>query len=76
MVWYPHLFMNFPQFLVIPTSKGFGILKAEIGVFLELSYFFNDPADVGNMISGLSFLGSTELCMHACEVVSVMFNSV
>ena len=51
MVWYSHLLKNFPQFLVIHTVKGFGIVnKAEIGVFLELSCFFDDPADVGNLI--------------------------
>ena len=54
MVWYSHLFENFPQFIVIHTVKGFGIVnKAEIDVFLELSCFFNDPVDVGNLISGL-----------------------
>ena len=53
MVWYSHLFQNFPQFLVIHTIKGFGIInKSEIDVFLELSCFFHDPADVGNLISG------------------------
>ena len=53
MVWYSHLLQNFPQFIVIHTVKGFGIVnKAEINVFLELSCFFNDSADVGNMISG------------------------
>ena len=53
MVWYSHLFQNFPQFIVIHTVKGFGIVnKAEVGVFLELSCFFDDPADVGNLISG------------------------
>ena len=52
MVWYSHLLKNFPQFIVIHTVKGFGIVnKAEIDVFLELSYFFDDPADVGNLIS-------------------------
>ena len=52
---YSHLFQNFPQFIVIHTVKGFGILnKAEIDVFPELSCFFNDPADVGNLISGSS----------------------
>ena len=52
MVWYSHLFQNFPQFIVIHTVKGFGIVnKAEIDVFLELSCFFHDPADVGNLIS-------------------------
>ena len=50
MVWYSHLFKNFPQFVLIHTVKGFGIVnKAEIGVFLELSCFFHDPADVGNL---------------------------
>ena len=53
MVWYSHLFQNFPQFIVIHTVKGFGIVsKAEIDVFLELSSFFHDPEDVGNWISG------------------------
>ena len=56
MVWYSHLLKNFPQFIVIHTVKSFGIVnKAEIDVFLELSSFFNDPADVGNLISGSSF---------------------
>ena len=51
MVWYSHLFQNFPQFIVIHTVKGYGIVnKAEIDVFLELSCFFDDPADVGNLI--------------------------
>ena len=53
VVWYSHVFQNFPQFILIHTVKGFGIVnKAEIDVFLELSCFFNDPADVGNLISG------------------------
>ena len=53
VIWYPHLLKNFPQFIVIHTVKGFGIVnKAEIDVFLELSYFFDDPMDVGNLISG------------------------
>ena len=53
MVWYSHLFKNFPEFVVVHTAKGFGIVnKAEIDVFLELSCFFYDPADVGNLISG------------------------
>ena len=61
MVWYSHFFKNFPQFVVIHTVKGFGIVnKAEIDVFLELSWFFDDPADVGNLISGSSaFLKSS-----------------
>ena len=53
MVWYSHLFQNFPQFIVIHTVKGIYIVnKAEIDVFLELSCFFHDPADVGNLASG------------------------
>ena len=61
MVWYAHLFQNFPQFIVIHTVKGFGIVnKAEVDVFLELSCFFNDPTDIGNLISGSSaFLKSS-----------------
>ena len=51
MVWYSHLFQNFPQFTVIHTVKGFGIVnEAEVGVFLEFSCFFYDPADVNNLI--------------------------
>ena len=62
MVWYSHLFQNFPQFIVIDTVKGFGIVnKAEIDVFLELSCSFDDPADVGNLISGSSALSKTSL---------------
>ena len=61
MVWYSHLLKNFPQFAVIHTVKGFGIVnKAEVDVFLKLSCFFDDPADVGNVISGYSaFLKSS-----------------
>ena len=55
VVWYSHLFKNFPQFVVIHTVKGFGIVnEAEIDVFLEFSCFFNDPVDVGSLISGSS----------------------
>ena len=62
MVWYVHLFQNFPQFMVIQTVKGFGMVnKAEIGVFLELSLFFDDLADVGNLISGSSAFSKTSL---------------
>ena len=62
MVWYSHLFQNFPQFIVIHTVKGFGIVKkAEIDVFLELSCFFTDPADVGNLICGSSAFSKTSL---------------
>ena len=62
MVWYSHLFQNFPQFIVIHTVGGFGIVnKAEIDVFLELSCFFEDPADIGNLISGSSAFSKTSL---------------
>ena len=55
MVWYSHIFQNFPQFIEIHTVKGFGIVnKADIDVFLELSSFFHDPVNVGNLISGSS----------------------
>ena len=62
VVWYSHLFKNFSQFIVIHTVKGFGIVnKAEIDDFLELSCFFYDPADVGNLISGSSVFSKTSL---------------
>jgi len=62
VVWYSHLFQNFPEFVVIHTVKGFGIVnKAEIDVFLELSCFFNDPMNVGNLISGSSAFSKTSL---------------
>ena len=62
MVWYSHLSQNFPQFLVIHTVKGFGIVnQAEIDVFLELSCFFDDPEDVGNLISGSSAFSKSSL---------------
>ena len=55
MVWYSQLFQNFPQFVVIHTVKGFGIVnKAEVDVFLEISCFLDDQTDVGNLISGSS----------------------
>ena len=62
MVWYSHLFQHFAQFIVIHTVKGFGIVnKAEIDVFLEFSCFFDDPVDVGNLISGSSAFSKTSL---------------
>ena len=62
VVWYSHLFQNCPQFIVIHAVKGFGIVnKAEIDVFLELSCFLHDPADVGNLISGSSAFSKTSL---------------
>ena len=62
MVWYSHLFQNCPQFVVIHTVKGFGIInKAEVDVFLELSCFFDDPMNVGNLISGSSVFSKSSL---------------
>ena len=75
MVWYSHLFQNFPQFVVIPTVKGFGIVnKAEIDVFLELSCFFDDPMDVSNLISGSSaFSKSSLLEIHSsCTIEALL----
>ena len=70
VVWYSHLLKNFPQFVVIHTVKGFGVVnKTEVDVFLEFSRFFNDPADVGNLISGSSafsksFLNIWKFTLH------------
>ena len=62
MVWYSHLFKNFPQFVVIHIVKGFSVNKeAQVSVFLELSCFFDDPADVGNLIYGSSAFSKTTL---------------
>ena len=62
VVWYSHLFQNFPQFIVIHTVEGFGVVnKAEIDVFLELSCFFDDPVDIGNLISGSSAFSKSSL---------------
>ena len=73
MVWYSHLFQNFPQFVVIHTGKGFGIdNKAEVDVFMELSCFFNDSADVGNLISGSSDFSKTSLNIWAFIIYEVL----
>ena len=62
LAWYSHLFKNFPQFVVIQTVKVFGVVtKVEVDVFLELSCFFDDPMDVGNLISGLSVFSKFSL---------------
>ena len=62
VVWYSHVFQSFPQFIVIHTVEGFGIVnKAELDVFLELSCDFDDPADIGNLISGSSVFSKTSL---------------
>ena len=69
VVWYSHLLKNFPQFVVIHTVKGLGIVnKAEIDAFLELSCFFDDPADVGNLISGSSAFSKTSLNIRKSTV--------
>ena len=62
MVWHSHLLKNFPQFIVIHTVKGFGIVnKAEVDVFLELSCFFDDPTDVDNLFSGSAGFSESSL---------------
>ena len=78
MIWYFHLLKNFPQFMVIYTVKGFGTVnKAEIDVFLELSCFFNNPMDVGNLICGSSVFSKTSLSGHlevhrSCTVENIL----
>ena len=68
MVWYSHLFKNFPQFVVVHTVKGFGIVKeAEIDVSLELSCFFHNSMDAGNLISGSSAFSKTS-CSHDVHI--------
>ena len=62
VVWYSHLFQNFPQYVVIHTVKGFGVVnEAEVDVFLQRSCFFYDPTDVGNLISGSSAFSKSSL---------------
>ena len=69
MVWYSHVFQNFPQFIVIHTVKGFGIVNnAEVDVFLELSCFFKVPTDVDNLISGSSAFSKTSLNIRKFSV--------
>ena len=71
-VWYSHLLKNFPQFIVIHIVKGFcKVNKAEIDVFLELSWFFADLADVGNLISGSSAFSKTSLNIWKLEWVNL-----
>ena len=72
MVWYSNLFKKFPQFVVIYTVKGFGVVnKAKVDVFLELSCFFDDPVDVGNLISGSSAFSKTSLNIRKSTSMSV-----
>ena len=76
VVWYSHLFKNFPQFAVIHTVKGFGIVnKAEVGVLLELFLFFDDPTDVGNLISGSSAFSISSLNIWKFMVHANLKNS-
>ena len=75
MVWYSHLFQNFPQFVVIHTVKGFNIVnEAEVDVFLEFSCFFYYPTDVGNLISGSSTFSKSILDIWK-SMVSVLLKS-
>ena len=73
MVWYSLLFQNFPEFIVIHTVKGFGIVnKVDVDIFLEISCFFDDPVDVSNLISGSSAFSKTSL--NICKfMVHVLF---
>ena len=69
MIWYSHVLKNFPQFIVIHTVKGFGIVnKAKVDVFLELSCFFNDPAFVGSLMSGSSAFSKSSLYIWKLSV--------
>ena len=61
MVWYSHLFQNFPQLVVIHAVKGFGVVNKAVDVFLEFSCFFDDPVDVGNLISGSSAFSTSSM---------------
>ena len=62
MIWYSHFLKNFPQFVVIQTVKGFGLVnKAEVDAFLKLSYFFDDPMDIDNLIFGSSAFSKSSL---------------
>ena len=77
MVWYYHLFNNFPQFVVIHTVKGFSIVnEAEVDVFLEFSYFFFDPTDVGNLISGSSAFSKSSLNIWKFSVYILLKSSL
>jgi len=72
VVWYSHLLKNFPQFVVIHTVKGFGIvIKAEVDVFQKLSFFFNDSMDVGNLISG-----SSAFCKSSLNIWKLMVHKL
>ena len=78
MVWYFHLLKNFPQFIVIHTVKGFDVVnKAEVDVFLQFSCFFDDPMDVGNLISASSAISKSSLnilsiTLLVCEISAIV----
>ena len=73
MVWYSHLLKNFPQFFVIHKVKGFGVVnKAEVDVFLKLSYFFYDPMDVGNLVSGFTAFAKSGLDIWKFSIHKLM----
>ena len=77
MVWYSHLFQNFPQFAVIQTVKGFGVVnKAEVDVLLELSCFFYDPVVLGNLISGSSAFSKSSLNIWKLSVNVLLKSSL
>ena len=77
VVWYSHLFKNFPQFVVSHTVKGFSVVnEAEIHVFLEFSYFFYDPTDVGNLISGSSMFSKSSLYIWKFSVYILLNSSL
>ena len=76
MVWHSHLFKNFPQFVMIHTVKGFSIVnEAEVEVFLELSCFFYDPADVGNLISGSSAFSGASLVAQSVKHLPAVWDT-
>ena len=77
VVWYSHLLKNFPQFIVTHTVKGFGIVnKAEIDIFLELSCFFDDPVDIGNLISGSFAFSKTSLNIWKLSLIYAIKSAV
>ena len=77
MVWFSHLLKNFPQFVVIDTVKGFSIVnKAVVDVFVELSCFFDDPVDVGSLISGSSAFSKFSLNILVVNILSVLIKKI
>ena len=72
MVWYSHLFKNFPQFVVIHTVNGSSVNESEVHVYLEFSCFFNDPTDVGNLVSGSSAFSKSSLNIWKFSVLVLL----